>query len=126
MLGKEKLVAFVATEQPKRAKRFYSDTLGLRLVGESPFALEYNANGIMLRVAIVQEAVIAPYTVLGWDVPDIKKAVKALKKKRVAFQRYPGMGQDELGIWASPSGSKVAWFKDPDGNTLSLTEFGKK
>ena len=123
MLGKRKLVAFVATQAPKRAKRFYSDTLGLRLVNESPFALEYDAGGTMLRVAIVQEAVIAPYTVLGWDVPDIRKAVQGLKKKRVAFQRYPGMGQDKLGIWASPSGAKIAWFKDPDGNTLSLTEF---
>ncbi len=126
MLAKKKLVAFVATQQPKRAKRFYSDILGLRLVGESPFALEYNAGGTMLRVAVVQEAVIAPYTVLGWDVADIRKAVKGLKKKRVAFQRYPGMGQDDLGIWTSPSGAKVAWFKDPDGNTLSLTEFSRK
>jgi len=126
MLGKKSVVTFVATKQPKRAKRFYGEVLGLRLVAETPFALEFDAGGTMLRVTPVKEPVIAPYTVLGWDVPDIRKIVKALKKKRVAFQRFDFLEQDDLGIWASPSGAKVAWFKDPDGNTLSLTQFKKK
>jgi catechol 2,3-dioxygenase-like lactoylglutathione lyase family enzyme len=115
-------VAFVATAAPKKAKKFYRDTLGLRLVDENPFALVFDVNGTMLRVTQVDKVVVAGYTVLGWDVPDIIDIVTRLKKAGVTFQRYNGMGQDKLGIWRSPSGAKVAWFKDPDGNTLSVTE----
>ena len=77
----------------------------------------------MLRVTIVDKAVIAPYTVLGWRVSDVAATVTKLRKAGVNFNRYPGMGQDRLGVWTSPSGAKIAWFKDPDGNTLSVTEF---
>jgi catechol 2,3-dioxygenase-like lactoylglutathione lyase family enzyme len=63
----------------------------------------------------------AGYTVLGWQVPDIVDAVKRLRKAGVRFERYDGMGQDKLGVWQSPSGARIAWFKDPDGNTLSIT-----
>ena len=126
MLGKKSIVTFVATTRPKRARRFYRDVLGLRLIAESPFALEFDANGTMLRVTPVHKAVIAPYTVLGWDVPDIRAIVAGLKKKRVPFKRYAGLEQDKLGIWSSPSGAEVAWFKDPDGNILSLTQFKAK
>jgi catechol 2,3-dioxygenase-like lactoylglutathione lyase family enzyme len=118
-----KIVAFVATAKPPRARRFYRDTLGLRLVGEDQFALVFDAHGTMLRVAIVKEVRAAGYTVLGWQVPDIVAAAKRLQKAGVRLQRYPGMGQDEQGIWTSPSGARIAWFKDPDGNTLSLTAF---
>ena len=121
-LGSRKLVAFVATAAPAKAKKFYRDTLGLRLVDENPFALVFDAHGTMLRVTQVQKVVVAGYTVLGWQVPDIVDMVTCLKKAGVRFQRYDGMGQDKLGIWRSPSGAKVAWFKDPDGNTLSVTE----
>jgi catechol 2,3-dioxygenase-like lactoylglutathione lyase family enzyme len=121
-LGSRKLVAFVATAAPAKAKKFYRDTLGLRLVDDNPFALVFDAHGTMLRVTRVEKVVLAGYTVLGWQVPDIVDMVTRLKKAGVRFQRYDGMGQDKLGIWQSPSGAKVAWFKDPDGNTLSVTE----
>src|SRR5947207_12381673 len=122
MLKSSPIVAFVATTDPKRAKRFYAKTLGLRLVGEDGFALAFDAGGTMLRVTVVQTLQPAGYTVLGWIVPDIAKAVRDLVKRGVIFQRYDGMAQDDLGIWSSPSGARVAWFTDPEGNTLSLTE----
>jgi len=123
MLKSEKLVAFVATRDLGRAKMFYRDTLGLRLVSEDQFALVFDAAGTMLRVARVQKPAAAEYTVLGWQVQDIVQTAKQLQKAHVALERYPGMQQDELGIWKSPSGARVAWFKDPDGNTLSITQF---
>ena len=122
-LGEQYVIAFIATSNPDRAKKFYGDTLGLRLVSEElPFALVFDANGIMLRVTIVEKVKPAGYTVLGWQVPKIRPAAKALTKAGVVFERFPGMEQDDLGIWSSPSGAKVAWFKDPDGNTLSISE----
>jgi catechol 2,3-dioxygenase-like lactoylglutathione lyase family enzyme len=120
-LGSRKIVAFVATSSPAKAKRFYRDKLGLRLVEASPFALVFDAHGTMLRVTPVDKVATAGYTVLGWQVPDIVDAVKRLKKAGVRFERYDGMGQDKLGVWQSPSGARIAWFKDPDGNTLSIT-----
>lgn len=122
MLKSLPLVAFVATTDSKRAKAFYAKTLGLRLVSEDGFALAFDAGGTMLRVAIVKTLQPAGYTVLGWIVPDIAKAARALVKRGVMFQRYEGMPQDDLGVWSSPSGARVAWFTDPEGNTLSLTE----
>jgi catechol 2,3-dioxygenase-like lactoylglutathione lyase family enzyme len=123
VLGSQKLVAFVATRDPGRAKGFYRDTLGLHLVSEDEFALVFDAAGTMLRVTRVQELTAAKYTVLGWQVRDIVRTAKRLQKAHVALEHYPGMQQDELGIWNSPSGARVAWFKDPDGNTLSITQF---
>ena len=122
MLKSRPIVAFVATTDPKRAKPFYAKTLGLRLVSEDGFALAFDAGGTMLRVAIVKTLQPAGYTILGWIVPDIAKAVRDLVKRGVIFQRYEGMPQDDLGIWSSPTGARVAWFSDPDNNTLSLTE----
>lgn len=125
MLKSRPIIAFVATTDPKRAKGFYAKTLGLRLVSQDGFALAFDAGGTMLRVAIVSTLRPAGYTVLGWIVPDIAKAVRGLAKRGVSFQRYEGMPQDELGVWSSPSGARIAWFNDPDGNTLSLTELGR-
>jgi len=122
MLKSRPIVAFVATTDPKRAKAFYAKTLGLRVVSEDGFAVAFNAGGTMLRVTVVNTFQPAGYTVLGWIVPDIAKAARGLVKRGVRFQRYDGMSQDDLGIWASPSGARVAWFTDPEGNTLSLTE----
>jgi catechol 2,3-dioxygenase-like lactoylglutathione lyase family enzyme len=122
MLTSRPIVAFVATTDPAGAKRFYANTLGLRLVAEDGFALVFDAGGTMLRIATVPALQPAGYTVLGWLVPDIERAVRDLQNKQVAFNRYDGMGQDELGIWTAPSGARIAWFADPDGNTLSLTE----
>ena len=123
MLGSCKLVAFIAARDLGRAKAFYRDTLGLRLVNEDEFALVFDAAGTMLRIARVQEVAAAEYTVIGWQVPDIVRMAKNLQQAHVTLQRYPGMPQDELGVWTSPSGARVAWFKDPDGNTLSITQF---
>jgi len=118
------IIAFVATTAPRRARAFYADKLGLRLVGEDAFALEFDAGDTMLRVATVRELRPAGYTVLGWLVPNIRRAIGRLRRRGIAMRRYPGMEQDEYGIWASPSGARIAWFADPDGNTLSLTEMG--
>lgn len=123
VLGSSKIMAFVSTADPARAKAFYRDVLGLRLVKEEyPFALVFNAAGIMLRVTIVKEVAKAPYTVLGWRVRNIVSTVTRLHKAGVAFERYEGMGQDKLGIWKSPNGGRIAWFKDPDGNLLSVAQ----
>jgi len=122
-LSDHDMVAFVATRDPVRAKEFYRDTLGLRLVSEElPFALVFDLHGVMLRVTVVKDLKPAGYTILGWQVSDIVTGAKALQKAGVRFERYPGMEQDEVGVWTSPSGAKVAWFKDPDGNTLSISE----
>ena len=122
MLQARPVIAFVATLDPSRARAFYARTLGLRLLSEDDFALTFDAGGTMLRVATVQTLQPVGYTVLGWIVPDVARAVRALVKRGVAFSRYAWMPQDDLGIWSAPSGARVAWFSDPDGNTLSLTE----
>ena len=122
-LAAEKIVAFAATAAPSKARRFYRDILGLKLVDDSPFALVFDVKGTMLRVQIVDEVTPPKYTVVGWRVTDIEARVAQLKKRRVKFNRYEGLGQDRLGIWTSPSGARIAWFSDPDGNTLSLTQF---
>jgi catechol 2,3-dioxygenase-like lactoylglutathione lyase family enzyme len=121
-LGAQEIVAFVATRDPDRAKMFYRDALGLSLVSEDPFALVFDAHGTMLRVATVPQVAAAAYTVLGWRVPNIVTASRALRNSGVTFERYEGMRQDKRGVWKSPSGARVAWFKDPDGNTLSITQ----
>jgi catechol 2,3-dioxygenase-like lactoylglutathione lyase family enzyme len=122
MLGSCDLTAFVATADAERAREFYERVLGLRLIADEPFALVFDANGTMLRISKVQSVAAAPYTVLGWNAGDIALVARALASKGVVFERYEGMAQDELGVWASPGGAKVAWFTDPDGNLLSVTE----
>ena len=122
-LGKYNIVGFVSIVDVSRAKSFYRDTLGLRLVTEEPpFALVFEANGIMLRLGMAKELPPAHGTVLGWEVPEIDASVKELVQAGVRFERYEGMDQDERGVWTSPTGAKVAWFKDPDGNILSVSE----
>jgi catechol 2,3-dioxygenase-like lactoylglutathione lyase family enzyme len=122
-LSDHSIIGFVATSDPERARKFYSNTLGLPLVEEQmPFALVYDAHGTMLRVTIVKKVNTAGYTVLGWRVPSIVAAAKALSAAGVRFEHYQGMEQDNLGIWTSPGGGKIAWFKDPDGNTLSISQ----
>ena len=128
LLGYASLVAFLPTTNPAKAKAFFGETLGLHLVSEEmPFALVFDANGTMLRVTVVNEMQPHPFTVLGWHVENIEETVEALTAKGVEFQRYPGMNDaDPHGIWNAPSGARVAWFKDPEGNMLSLTEFPEK
>ena len=124
MLGSRAVVAFVATRDPERARAFYEGVLGLRLVADEPFALVFDAHGTTLRVQKVQELAPARHTVLGWLVPDVAAVVRGLSAGGVRFERFPGLPQDDLGVCAFPGGGRVAWFKDPDGNTLSLTEGG--
>lgn len=125
ILGGSELVAFAPTTDPARARSFYEGVLGLRLVSdETPFALVFDANGTMLRVTIVYELHPDPFTVLGWRVEAIENTVERLTAGGVVFLRYPGMNDtDPHGIWTAPSGARIAWFRDPDGNVLSLTEF---
>jgi catechol 2,3-dioxygenase-like lactoylglutathione lyase family enzyme len=123
MLGSQKIIPFVATRDLARAKSFYGATLGLRLVSEDAFALVFDAAGVMLRVAKVEEVVAAPYTVLGWAVADIDATSQALARAGIVPERFHGLQQDDHGIWKSPSGARVLWFRDRDGNTLSLTQF---
>lgn len=122
-LAEQCILTFVPSTDPDRARKFYRDKLGLRLIREDlPFALVFDVGGITLRVTIVENLKPAPFTVFGWQVPNVAAAVEALEKMGVRFQRYPGMQQDEQGIWTSPGGAKIAWFKDLDGNTLSLSQ----
>jgi catechol 2,3-dioxygenase-like lactoylglutathione lyase family enzyme len=123
MLNDSKLICFAATRDAAAAKGFYEDVLGLKLTEDSPFALAFDANGTMLRIQKIADHSPAKGTVLGWHVADISAKVAELEKRGVRFERYPGMDQDQQGIWASPGGARVAWFKDPDGNSLSLTQW---
>ncbi|TZF81175.1 VOC family protein [Pedobacter sp. BS3] len=122
MLANQKLKAFVPTVKPNEAKLFYKDILGLKLLSEDNFALEFDANGTLLRITTVREFKPHPFTILGWNVNNIVSVIKQLNDKNIFCERYDFFEQDSLGIWISPNGSKVAWFKDPDGNVLSLTE----
>ena len=123
MLESSDVVAFAAASDLSRARAFYEHKLGLPVVEDNDFACVFDAHGTMLRVTAVSEVSRVGYTVLGWRVTDIEATVQGLKAKGVAFKTYDGMDQDENGIWTTPGGDKVAWFTDPDGNTLSLTQF---
>ena len=123
MLGSRKIVAFIPTSNADKARPFYEGVLGLRFVADDHFALVFDANGIMVRIAKVPEFTPAPFTILGWEVPDIESVVSALEQKNVRLEQYGMKRQDERGIWCAPGGAKIAWFKDPDGNVLSVTEF---
>jgi len=122
MLATAKLMAFVATSDGARARAFYEGRLGLTVIYDDAFALALDAGGTMLRVQKVGAIDPPPFTVLGWQVTDIAAAVDELGQRGVKFEIYPGMDQNPRGIWHAPSGARVAWFKDPDGNTLSLTQ----
>jgi catechol 2,3-dioxygenase-like lactoylglutathione lyase family enzyme len=122
MLANKTLKAFVSTTKPEKAKSFYKDILGLNLLSEDNYALEFDANGTLLRVTVVRELEPQAFTVLGWNVDDIASTIKSLNSKNVFCEKYGFLDHDDLGVWTSPSGAKVAWFKDPDGNILSLTE----
>ena len=122
MLANQKLKAFVPTVDTKKARHFYKDVLGLTLLSQDNYALEFDANGTLLRVTAVRELQPHPFTVLGWKVVDISSVIINLNDKGIVFERYDFLQQDAMGIWEAPGGTKVAWFKDPDGNILSLDE----
>ena len=121
VLSHAKPIAFLATADSARSRAFYESVLGLRVVADEHFALVLESDGTMIRVQKVDAVHPPPYTALGWAVSDVNAAVRALSARGVAFERYAGMAQDDLGVWTSPSGARVAWFRDPDGNILSLT-----
>jgi predicted enzyme related to lactoylglutathione lyase len=123
MLDAADLIAFAATTDLVRARVFYEQALGLPVTEQTDLACVFDANGTMLRVTAVPEVARAGYTVLGWRVADITAAVRELSARGVRFLRFDGMDQDADGVWTSPGGGRIAWFADPDGNTLSLTQF---
>jgi len=122
MLASEKVMAFLATTDGERAKEFFRDRLGLTYLSEDPFAIVFDLNGIMLRISPVKSLTPQQFTVLGWQVGDIAETVASLHKAGVTFEKFGFPGQDENGIWSAPGGAKVAWFKDPDGNVLSVSQ----
>jgi catechol 2,3-dioxygenase-like lactoylglutathione lyase family enzyme len=124
MLQADDVIAFAASADLRQARAFYEQVLGLRVIEQNDFACVFDANGTMFRVTAVAEVARPGYTVLGWRVADIAATVRGLTERGVVFLRYDGMGQDENGVWTTPGGDKVAWFADPDGNVLSLTQFG--
>jgi catechol 2,3-dioxygenase-like lactoylglutathione lyase family enzyme len=123
VLADASFIGFVPVRDLAVARTFYEGTLGLRVVDDTPFALVLDAGGTMLRLTPVPGLAARPFTVAGWNVPDIGAVVRALAGRGVQFARYDGLTQDDLGVWTTPGGDRVAWFKDPDGNTLSLTTF---
>lgn len=122
MLTSGSIVAFLSTTNGERSRDFYQRALGLRFVSDDEFALVFDAHGTMLRIQKVTDAVVAPYTALGWAVPDVAEVVRALRDRGVVFEKYSFLEQDALSIWTSPSGARVAWFKDPEGHVLSVTQ----
>ena len=122
MLGSKSIIGFVQTKNLARAKAFFGKKLGLRLVATDAVALVFASGGTMVRVVKVEDFSPAPYTILGWPVDDIGKTIAALKTRGAVFERYPRMEQDERGIWRAPGGAHVAWFKDLDGNVLSISQ----
>lgn len=117
-----KVITFINTRDPAKAKAFYGETLGFKFTGDDGFANVFDLNGVRLRITQIDDHVAKPHPVLGWEVEDIVATIKALRDHGVSMTIYEGLGQDEFGIWTSPDGkAKVAFFNDPDGNCLSLT-----
>jgi len=122
MLGQTPIIAFIPTRDAAQSRSFYEDLLGLRFVDDDKFALVMEGNGTMIRIVRVGNFTPAPFTILGWEVQDIHQSVADLTAKGLAFTRYPHFNQSPDGVWTAPGGAKVAWFTDPDGNTLSLSQ----
>ena len=120
-LDSARVVGFIPVKDFRRAKAFYSTKLGLRFVAKDAFALVFESGGTTIRVVKVGDFQPAGFTILGWKVSDVRRVVTALGRRGIAFERYRWMEQDALGIWTAPGGTLVAWFKDPDGNVLSLS-----
>ncbi len=122
MLGSTNIVAFVPIKDAEKARAFYESVLGLHFLKDDEFALVFEANGIMIRAAKMKEFTPAQFTILGWQVSGIENIVRTLQSKGVHFEIFGFFKQDELGIWTAPTGDKGAWFKDPDGNMISVSE----
>ena len=123
MLRDAKLVAFAATTDGARAATFYGDVLGLPVRSDDAFAIAFDAAGTELRLQKVERFTPPPFTTLGWQVADVRDVLRVLATRGVVAERYPWLDQDAAGVWSAPSGAQVAWFKDPDGNLLSVAEY---
>ena len=123
MLGGCELAAFIATSKPNEARAFYEEVLGLTLLSDEEYAIVFDANGTTLRVQKSGAFTPHQFTSLGWHVPDIEAAVLELRSKGVVFEQYPWMPEGSDGIMTFPEGARVAWFKDPDGNLLSIDQY---
>ncbi len=123
MLTNSDLIGFVATCDLDRSRAFYQDVLALSLLEQTDFACVFDAHGTQLRVTAVAQVARPGYTVLGWRVADIAATIDQLVSRGVQLARFEGMEQDHRGVWTTPNGDRVAWFTDPDGNVLSLTQF---
>jgi len=121
MLASFPMNNFFPTKNAEKARRFYEGVLGLTFVSENPFVATFRSGQTTIVAQKMKQFEPVPYTILGWEVKNIEQTVSFLTKSGVVFERFSGMEQDDLGIWKSPEG-KVAWFKDPDGNTLSVSE----
>ena len=122
MLAASKIIGFVPTKDAVKARNFYEGKLGFQFISDDPFALVVQAGETRIRIVKVPDFTPAPFTVLGWEVSNIEEMAAWLQKQGVVFEKYPWVQDKESGIWVAPSGDKVAWFKDPDGNVLSISQ----
>ena len=125
MLTNTPIIGLIPAHDAERARIFYEEKLGLSFLSDDGFAIVVKANETIIRIVRMGEFTPVPYTILGWEVANIEEIVAGLTAKGVEFQRYPFLPPDQvdaLGIWSTPNGSKVAWFKDSEGNTLSLSK----
>ena len=123
MIRSAKLVAFAATTDASRAAAFYTTVLGLKFRYEDDFALSLDSDGVELRLQKVERFAPQPFTTLGWQVATITDVVERLLQHGVVPERYQWLDQDEMGVWQAPSGARVVWFRDPDGNLLSVAQY---
>jgi catechol 2,3-dioxygenase-like lactoylglutathione lyase family enzyme len=122
MITGNKLKAFIASTNPDKARDFYSKKLGFKLLSEDSYGIDFEANEAKIRVSFVENLIPQPFTVLGWETEDIVSTIKFLIEKGITFERYTSIEQDDSCIWTAPGGARVAWFKDPDGNLLSVSD----
>ncbi len=122
MITGNKLKAFIPSTHPDKARDFYSRKLGFKLLSEDSYGIDFEANEAKIRVSFVENLIPQPFTVLGWEAEDIVSTIKFLIEKGITFERYTSIEQDDSCIWTAPGGTRVAWFKDPDGNLLSVSD----
>ena len=122
MLSENEIMGFIPTKNGAKARAFYEGQLGLRFISDDPFALVVESHGTIIRITKIENFTPFPFTILGWRVSNIEAEVGSFTSRGVSFERFPGLDQNDLGIWTSPDRTKVAWFKDPDGNLLSLSQ----
>lgn len=122
LLGSAKIIGFLITKDYEKARAFFEGILGLRFVSHDEYALVFRAGENIVRIVKVPSFTPVTSTALGWEVRNIEAVVASLKERGVSFENYPFIQDRELGIWTTPNGDKVAWFKDPDGNVLSVSE----